>query len=111
MQIDRTPTDGAAAGHGNAREPGAGDERSQDERRGSHRLNDLVFRDRVREHTARDGSAMLCASVSKLYLSAHGDEQLPFGLDIANLRNIFEDDLVLRKDGGRHTGKGGVLST
>ena len=52
---------------------------------------------------------MLGAAVAELYLSAHGDKQLALGLDVADLRDVLEDDLVFRKDGGGHAGKGGVL--
>ena len=42
VQVDGTAADGAAAGHGDARHAGTGDERAEDERAGAHGLDDFV---------------------------------------------------------------------
>ncbi len=52
---------------------------------------------------------MLGAAVAELDLGAHGGEQLALGLDVADLRDVFEDDLVFGEDGGGHAGEGGVF--
>ena len=53
--------------------------------------------------------AVLRASVAEFDLGAHAGEQLALGLDVAYLGDVFEDDLILGKDGGGHAGEGGVL--
>ncbi len=55
--------------------------------------------------------AVLSAAIAELDLGAHADEQLALSLDVANLRDVFEDDFALGKDGGGHAGKRGVLSS
>ena len=109
VQVDGTAADGAAAGHGDARHAGAGDERAEHERTGAHGLDDLVLGDGVGEGAAADGGAVLGARRSRLDLRAHGGEQLALGLDVADLGNVFEDDLVFGEDGGGHAGQRRVL--
>ncbi len=109
VEIDGAAADGAAAGHGDAGDAGAGDERAEDERAGAHGLDDLVFGDGVGEHGALDAGAVLGAAVAELDLGAHGDEELALGLDVADLGDVFEDDLVFGEDGGGHAGERGVL--
>ncbi len=76
---------------------------------GAHGLDDLVLGDGVGEHAALDAGAVLRAAVAELDLSAHGGEELALGLDVADLRDVFEDDLVFGENGGGHAREGGVL--
>ena len=92
-------------GHGHARNAGTSDERSQYQRRGAHGLDDLIFRYGIGEQAAGDGGAVLRAAVAKLDLGAHGDQQFALGLNIAHLRNVFEDDFVFCQDGCGHAGQ------
>ena len=52
---------------------------------------------------------MLGAAVAELDLGAHADEQLALGLDVADLRDVFEDDFAFGEDGGGHAGERGVF--
>ena len=42
-----------------------------------------------------DGGAVLGASVAEFDFGAHGGEQVARGLDVAHLRNVFEDDRLV----------------
>ena len=53
--------------------------------------------------------AVLGAAVAEFDLGAHGGEQAALGLDVADLGNVFEDDLIFGEDGARHAGEGGVF--
>ena len=109
VQVDGAAADGAAAGHGDAGDAGARDERAEHERTGAHGLDDLVFGDGVGEDAALDAGAMLGAAVAEFDLCAHGDKKLALGLDVADLGDVFEDDLIFGEDGGGHAGKRGVF--
>ena len=109
VEVDGAAADGAAAGHGDAGHAGARDERAEHERAGAHGLDDLVLGDGVGEDAALDAGAVLGAAVAELDLGAHGGEELALGLDVADLRDVFEDDLVFGEDGGGHARERGVL--
>ncbi len=109
VEVDGAAADGAAAGHGDAGDAGAGDERAEDQRRCAHGLDDLVLGDGVRQDGAPDVGAVLGAAIAELDLGSHGREEFALGLDVADLRDVFEDDLFLREDGGGHAGERGVL--
>ena len=109
VEVDRTAADGAASGHGYAGDAGARDERAKHQRAGTHGLDDLVLGDGVGEDAALDAGAMLGAAVAEFDLGAHGGEQAAFGFDIADLGDVFEDDLILGEDGGGHAGERRVL--
>jgi hypothetical protein len=109
VEVDGAAADGAASGHGDAGDAGACDERAEDERAGAHGLDDLVLGDGIGEDGALDASAVLGAAIAEFDLGAHAGQELALGLDVVDLRDVFEDDLVLGKDGGGHAGKGGVF--
>ena len=111
VEVDGATADGAASGHGDAGDAGACDERAEDERAGAHGLDDLVFGDGVREDAALDAGAVLGSAVTEFNLGAHADQELAFGFDVADLRDVFEDDLVFGEDGGGHAGEGGVFGS
>ncbi len=111
VEVDGAAADGAASGHGDAGDAGAGDERAEDERAGAHGLDDLVLGDGVGEDGALDAGAVLGAAVAEFDLGAHAGEELALGLDVADLGDVFEDDLVLGEDGGGHAGERGVFSS
>src|SRR5665213_4099107 len=56
-----------------------------------------------------DDGAVLGAAVAELDRGAHRFEQLALRLDVADLRDVFEYDLVLGEDGRGHAGERGVL--
>jgi len=85
--------------------PVAGDERAEDERAGAHGLDDLVLGDGVGEDGAADAGAVLGAAVAEIDLGAHGGKEAALGLDVADLRDVLQDDLVLGEDGGGHAGR------
>ena len=60
---------------------------------------------------ALDAGAMLGAAVAELDFGAHGGEELALGLDVADLGDVFEDDLVFGEDGGGHAGERGVFGS
>jgi hypothetical protein len=109
VEVDGAAADGASAGHGDAGDAGARDERAEDQRAGAHGLDDLVLGDGVGEDAALDASAVVGAAVSELDLGAHGGEQAALGFDVADLGDVFQDDLALGEDGGGHAGERGVL--
>ncbi len=45
---------------------------------------------------------MLRAAVAEFNLGAHRGQQSAFGFDIANLRNVFENDRLIGEQGGSH---------
>ncbi len=96
-------------GHGDTGDAGAGDEGTEHQRAGAHGLDDLVLGDGVGENAALNASAMLGAAIAEIDLGTHGSEQFALGLDVADLRDIFEDDLIFGEDGGSHTREGGVF--
>src|SRR3954462_5176052 len=52
---------------------------------------------------------MVRASIAKLDLGTHGDEELALGLNVPDVRNIFEDNGFIRKNGGGHRRESCVL--
>ena len=51
----------------------------------------------------------MSTAIPKLYFRAHGFKQLSFSLNIANVRNIFENHWFFSEDSGRHRGQRSVL--
>jgi hypothetical protein len=49
------------------------------------------------------------AAVAELDFGAHAGEQAALGFDVADLGNVFEDDLALGEDGGGHAWERGVF--
>ena len=45
------------------------------------------------------------ASIAQFDLRTHGDEQVALGLNVADVRNVFEDYRLFREDGSRHRRK------
>ena len=111
VEINGAPPDGAASGHSNTSHASACDKWTKDERAGSHGLDDLVLRDGIGEDAAFDAGAVLGATVAELNFGTHGGEELALGLDVADLRDVFKDDLVFGEDGGGHAGKSGVFGS
>ena len=109
VEVDGTATDCAASGHGDAGEPGSGDQRPEHQRRGAHGLDDLEYSGGVGEDAAGDGGAMLGAAVAQLDFAAHRGEELTLGLDVLHLGDVFEDDFVFGEDGRGHAGAGAEL--
>ena len=53
---------------------------------------------------------VLRASIAEFYFGAHGGKQLPRSLDIAHLRNIFENYRFISEQSCRHARQRRVLS-
>ena len=74
----------------------ARDQRAEHQGRRTHGLDQFVGSFGIHQVAAADGGAMLRATVAELDLGAHGSQQLALGLDVANLRNVFQDDRLFR---------------
>ena len=91
--------------------PHAGDERAEDERRGAHGLDQLVAGFGIgTEAGGADGGAVVGASVAEFDFGTHGGEQPARGLDVADLRNVFENDLFVGEQSGGHARERSVFS-
>ncbi len=109
VQVDGAGSDGAAAGKRNAGVAAAGYQRAEHQRGGAHGLDEFVGGFGGVEFGAVDGGAVLGASVAEFDFGAHGGEQVARGLNVADLRNIFEDDGLIGEQGGGHAGKRGIF--
>ena len=109
VEIDGTAADGASAGKRDAGMAAARDQRAEHERGGAHGLDQFVGGFGSGEIGAVDGGAVLGASVAEFDFGAHGGEQVARGLNVAHLRNIFEDDRLVGEQGGGHAGKRGIF--
>jgi len=56
-----------------------------------------------------DGGAVLGASVAEFDISAHRGEQVASGLNVADLRDIFQDDGLVGEQGRGHARQGGIF--
>jgi hypothetical protein len=52
---------------------------------------------------------MLSAPEAEFDVCAHGGKKLARSFDVTNLRDIFENDRLIGKQGSGHAGKSGVL--
>jgi hypothetical protein len=52
---------------------------------------------------------MVRASVTEFNFGTHRRQQVARGLDIPHLRNVFENDRLIRKQRCGHAGKGGIF--
>ena len=93
------------------RQPAPCDQRTQYQRRRTHGLDDLVLGGGVRKDAATDGSPMLCAAVAEFDLGAHGSEQFPLCLNVADLGNILQYHFIFGEDRGCHAGQGGIFGS
>ena len=109
VQVDGARTDGAAAGKRNAGAAATGDQRPEHEGRGAHGLDQFVGGFRSSERPGADGGAMMGASVAEFDFGSHGGEQFARSFDVAHLRNVLEDDLLIGKQSRSHAGKSGVF--
>ncbi len=109
VQVDGARADGASAGQRDAGASTAGDERSQHERGGPHGLDQFIRRFGSGERARANRGAMMGASVAEFDFGAHGGEQLARGLDVAHLRDVFENHRFVGEQGCRHARQRGVL--
>ena len=49
------------------------------------------------------------ATVAQFHFRAHGDKQVALRLNVANVRNIFQNYGLIGKDGGSHRGQSGIF--
>ena len=52
---------------------------------------------------------MLGAAISQFDFGAHGGKQFAGGLNVAHLRNVFQNDRLFREQGSGHRRQRGVL--
>ena len=109
VQIDRPRADGAPAGQRDAGASAAGHQRPQDERGGAHRLDQFIRGLGSGESARADRGAVMGASVAEFDFGAHGGQQLARGLDVAHLRDVFENDRLIGEQGSRHARQCGIL--
>src|SRR5690242_10072261 len=48
-------------------------------------------------------------AIAQFNLGAHGDQEVALGLNVANVRDIFQNDGLIGEDGGSHGREGGIL--
>ena len=109
MEIDGAGADGASAGQRDAGAATARDERPQDERRGAHGLDQLIRRFGSGQGAGANRGAVMSSPVAEFYVGAHGGEELACGLDVAHLRNVFENHRFVGEQSRCHARQGGVL--
>ena len=56
-----------------------------------------------------DGGAVMRAAVAQFNFGAHGSEKVARGLNVANLRNIFQDHRLIGQQSGGHAGERGIF--
>ena len=111
VQVDGPAADSAAARHGDSRHTAASDQGAENQRAGTHRLDDLVLGDRIGQVLAADRGAVLRTSVAELDLCTHGHKQFALGFNVLHLRDVLEGDFVFGENGCGHAGKRGVLGS
>src|SRR5579872_2105812 len=109
VQINRASPDSTPAGERNTGASAAGDQRSENQSGGTHRLDEFVGGFRRRQVLAVNGGAVMGASIAEFDIGAHRGEQVARGLNVADLRNVFENDRLIGEQGGGHAGKGGIF--
>ena len=109
VKVDGAGADGASSGQRDAGVAAARYQRPQHERGGAHGLDQFIRRFGSGERARANRCPMMGASVAEFDFGAHGGEQLARGLDVAHLRNVFENDRFLGEQGCRHARQRGVL--
>src|SRR4029077_12073286 len=92
VEIDGARSNRAAAGERDAGASAASNEGAEDEGGGAHGLDQFVRRFGGGKIFALNGSAVLGAAVAEFDVGAHRGEEIARGLNVADLRNVFEDD-------------------
>ncbi len=109
VHVDGTASNGTAAGQRNPRPPTAGHQWPQHQRGGTHCLHQLVGSLGAGQSFAVNRGAMMSAPKAEFDVGSHGGEQVARGLDVAHLRNIFEDDGFVREQGRGHAGQRSIF--
>ncbi len=109
VEIDGAGADGAASGQGNASGAAARHQRPEHECGSTHRLHQFVGSLGRAEVATANGGAMLGAAVSEFDFGSHGGKQFARGLNVADLRDVFQDDRIFGEQGGRHRRQGRVF--
>ena len=109
MQIDGAGTDGASAGQRDVGAATPGNERPQNQRGGPHGFDQIIRCFGSGERARANRCPVMGASVAEFDFGAHGGEQLAKGLDVAHLRDVFENHRFVGEQGCRHAGECGVL--
>src|SRR5450755_4070638 len=109
VEIDRTSPDGAATRQRDARSFHTRNQRSQYQRGGPHGFHQVVRSFSIDEIAARNGGAVLGASIAEFDFRSHGSKQVALGDDVTNLGNVFENDRFIGEQSGSHGGEGGIL--
>ena len=109
VQIDGAGADGTAARKRDTGPAAPRHQRPQDQRRRAHLLDQFVGGFGSGQIAGANRGAMLRPSVTQFDFGAHGGQQFAGGLDVAHLRNIFQDDGFFSEQGRGHGRQGGVL--
>src|SRR6266478_5356250 len=88
----------------------AGDQRPEHEGRGAHGLDQFIGGFGRSQSLAMNGGAMLGAAVAEFDFGSHGGEEVARSLNVAYLRNVFENDRFVGEQGSGHAGKRSVFS-
>ncbi len=109
VEVDGTSPDRAAPGKRDTGVTASCYQRAKDQCGGAHGFDEVVRSFGSGESGAVDGGAMLSASVAELDFGAHGGQEIAGGLDVANLRNVFQDHRLIGEQGGGHAGQRGIF--
>ena len=109
VEIDGAGANGASPGQGNTGAATTGNQRPQHERGGAHGLDQFIRRFGSGECARANRCPMMGASIAEFDFRTHGGKQLARGLDIAHLRDVFENHRFVGEQGGRHARECGVL--
>ena len=103
VEVDGASADGTATRQRDASAPAAaGDQRAENQRRGTHRLDQFVGCLGQCQVAATNRGAMLGAPITEFDFSSHGREQLARGFNVADLGNIFQDHRFFGEEGSGH---------
>ena len=72
-------------------------------------LTRFVGRFGIHQIAAADGGAMLRAAIAELDFGAHRRQQLALGLDVAHLRNVFQNDRLVGEQSRGHRRQRGIF--
>jgi len=109
VEIDGAGANGASSGQRDAGVSTPRYERSQNERGGSHGLDQFIRRFGSGECARANRCPMMGASIAEFDFRTHGGKQLARGLDIAHLRDVFENHRFVGEQSCRHARERGVL--
>src|ERR1700726_2683522 len=87
----------------------AGNQRPEHQGRGTHGLDQFIGGFGRGQSLRMNGGAMLGAAVAEFDFGSHGGKEVARSLNVAHLRNVFEDDRFVGEQGSGHAGKRSVF--